>query len=33
MSFSDGTVWIATDTKLKGWCFLQVYSDITEIKR
>ncbi len=32
MSFSDGTVWIATDTKLKDGGFLQVYSDITEIK-
>ncbi len=32
MSFSDGTVWIATDTKLEDGGFLQVYSDITEIK-
>ncbi len=32
MSFSDGTIWIATDTKLNDGGFLQVYSEITEMK-
>ncbi len=32
MSFSDGTIWIATDTKLDDGGFLQVYSEITEMK-
>ncbi len=32
MAFSDGTIWIATDTKLNDGGFLQVYSEITEMK-
>ena len=32
LSFTSGLVWLVTDTKLSDGGFLQVYSDITEIK-